>query len=323
LLRIFGSDRLKGIMGQLPDGEKIKHPLITRMINNAQRKVEARNFEIRKQLLEFDDVMNEQRKVIYGIRQDILSGRNIDKYLDDYISETIDLAINEHLNLQVKPDLWNVGALATHIKNIFNVSVKLEIPETARDILSWREDIGEEIKSAVKMALEQQKQAMGEVFDEVLRIVFLQAIDHRWKSHLRSIDELREGIGLRAYGQRDIIVAYKQEAFLLFEEMLGAIRQEILTHIFRVRVLEGVIAKAPKRVFVPAQYAHQEMNQFDAVKQLEPVQVGQQVSGYPGEFSSQPAQKPAPVRVGKKIGRNDPCPCGSGKKYKKCCGANK
>ncbi|HPP08392.1 MAG TPA: preprotein translocase subunit SecA [bacterium] len=323
LLRIFGSDRLKGVMGQLPDGEKIKHPLITRMINNAQRKVEARNFEIRKQLLEFDDVMNEQRKVIYGIRQDILSGRNIDKYLDDYINETIDLAIDEHLSLQVKPDLWNVEALSTHIKNIFNVSVKMEIPETTRDILSWREDIGEKIKNTVKQALEQQKSGMAEIFDEVLRLVFLQAIDHRWKSHLRSIDELREGIGLRAYGQRDIIVAYKQEAFLLFEEMLAAIRQEILTHIFRVRVSEGAVAKAPRRVFVPAQYAHQEMNQFDVVRQAEPVQVGNQVSTFPKEMPSQPAQKPVPIRVGKKIGRNDPCPCGSGKKYKKCCGANK
>ena len=322
LLRIFGSDRLKGMMGQLPDGEKIKHPLITRMINNAQRKVEARNFEIRKQLLEFDDVMNEQRKVIYGIRQDILSGRNIDKYLEDFINETIDLAIDEHLNLQVKPDNWNVEALSTHLKNIFNISVNLVIPETSRDIMAWRDDIGEEIKNSVKHALEQQVQAMGDIFEEVLRLVFLQAIDHRWKSHLRSIDELREGIGLRAYGQRDIIVAYKQEAFLLFEEMLGSIRQEILTHIFRVKVSEGAVAKAPSRVFVPAQYAHQEMNQFDAVKLAEPAQIGQQLSSSPGDIPNQPAQKPAPVRLGKKVGRNDPCPCGSGKKYKKCCGAN-
>ncbi|MCM8828388.1 MAG: preprotein translocase subunit SecA, partial [Candidatus Omnitrophica bacterium] len=269
LLRIFGSDRIKGMMGNLPEGEKIKHPLITKMINNAQRKVEARNFEIRKQLLEFDDVMNEQRKVIYGIRQDVLLGRNLDGYIEDFIDEIVDSAVEEHLNLHAKAESWNVSALANHIKNIFDVSVNLSIPDTLREAQAWRDDIPQEIKKAVKQGLRKQKDELGEYFSEILKLVFLQAIDHRWKAHLRSIDELREGIGLRAYGQRDVIVAYKQEAFILFEAMLDSIRQEVITHIFRVKVSEKTFASAPARVFVPASYSHQELNQFDVVRQQE------------------------------------------------------
>ncbi len=279
LLRIFGSDRLKGMMGQLPEGEKIRHPLITRMINNAQRKVEARNFEIRKQLLEFDDVMNEQRKVIYGIRQDVLTGTNLDGYLEDFVNETVESAVSEHLNMQVKPDNWNVNALSTHIKNIFNISPDLKMPETMRDIQDWRQDIADEIKNIIRQSLEKQKETLGGLFTEMLRFIFLQAIDHRWKSHLRSIDELREGIGLRAYGQKDVVVAYKQEAFLLFQEMLESIRQEVLTNLFRVKVSEKVVARAPSRVFVPAQYSHQELNQFDAVRVSEPVPAAAPVTG--------------------------------------------
>ncbi len=316
LLRIFGSDRLKGIMGQLPEGEKIKHPLITKMISNAQKKVEARNFEIRKQLLEFDDVLNQQRKVIYGIRQDVLAGKNLDGYLGDFIDDAISEAVSEHLNEQAKPDTWNTSGLSTFIRNIFNVTMDLSLPETIRDIQIWRNDIEDSIKSRVESVLQNQKQTLGGLFDEILRFVFLQAIDHRWKSHLRSIDELREGIGLRAYGQRDILVAYKQEAFILFEEMLRSIRQEILTHLFRVKVSEKAIASTPGPIFVPAQYSHRELNQFDAVRQEQPVAVQQ-------ESSAPTASKQMPIRRGKKIGRNEPCPCGSGKKYKHCCGANK
>ena len=310
LLRIFGSDRLKGIMSQLPEGEKIKHPLITKMISNAQKKVEARNFEIRKQLLEFDDVLNQQRKVIYGIRQDVLSGNNMDRYLSDFMEEEISQAINEHLNEQAKPDTWNLEGLSTYLKNIFNVSMDISLPEKIRDIQIWRNDIEDNIKNWVNSSLQDQKQALGDLFYEILRFVFLQAIDHRWKSHLRSIDELREGIGLRAYGQRDVLVAYKQEAFILFEDMLKSIRQAVLTHIFRVKVTEKTIARVPVPSVVSGQYSHQEMNQFDSVK-------------------NEPASSPVPVkqmpikRNGRKIGRNEPCPCGSGKKYKRCCGANK
>ncbi len=315
LLRIFGSDRLKGIMGQLPDGEKIKHPLITKMISNAQRKVEARNFEIRKQLLEFDDVLNQQRKVIYGIRQDILTGKNLDTYLSNFVDDTITEAVAEHINEQVKPENWNLNGLSGYLKNIFNISLDLSLPETLRDIQIWRNDIEDKIRTHIETAIEYQKQSLAGLFNEVLRFICLQAIDHRWKSHLRSIDDLREGIGLRAYGQRDILVAYKQEAFILFEEMLKAIRQEVLTHLFRVKAPEKVVASVPKPVFVPAQYSHKELNQFDAVRQAQPESAQQAVSV--------PQTKQTPIRVGKKIGRNDPCPCGSGKKYKHCCGANK
>ncbi len=323
LLRIFGSDRLKGMMSQLPEGEKIKHPLITRMINNAQRKVEARNFEIRKQLLEFDDVMNEQRKVIYGIRQDVLLGRNLDNYLEDFINDTVTAAVEEHLNPQDKPENWNVPALATHIKNIFNITADLSLPDSLREIQIWRDDISQKIKDTILEALQKQKENLGEFFSEILKFVFLQAIDHRWKAHLRSIDELREGIGLRAYGQRDIVVAYKQEAFILFEQMLDSIRQEVLTHVSRIKLTEKAVAHAPARVFVPASYSHRELNQFDALRQAEPVQVSQQQIAGPTELSGPPEAKQQPIRVGKKVGRNDPCPCGSGKKYKKCCGAGK
>ncbi len=280
---------------------------------------EARNFEIRKQLLEFDDVMNEQRKVIYGIRQDVLTGKNIEKYLADFINDAVEKALDENLNERESPEKWNPQAMQLYLKNVFNIDFNLTLPDSPRQQRLYRETIYEAIMDALKKKIDSQKDALGEMFGEVLRIIFLQAIDHRWKGHLRSIDELREGIGLRAYGQRDVIVAYKQEAFILFEEMLEAIKNEVLTSIFRIKVSERVAAKVPSKIFVPQSYSHRELNQFETIRDREHSSAVQESPSL--QQSAGPVVKQQPVRVGRKVGRNEPCPCGSGKKYKKCCGA--
>jgi preprotein translocase subunit SecA len=323
LLRIFGSERMMGIMSRLPEGEKITHPLITRMINNAQRTVEARNFEIRKQLLDFDDVMNQQRRVIYNLRQDILEGRDIRRYLAGFVEDSLATAFEKYISDRVKPDAWDTQALMAYLKTVFTLDIKVNVPETMRVANDWKASLEEEVRNKIQERLAAKQEELGPIFDEVLKIIFLQAIDHRWKSHLKAIDELREGIGLRAYGQKDVLVAYKQEAFLLFEEMMDSVRHEVLSNAFRVQVSEEqLVAQAPKNIFTPTSFSHKELDQFETVKSAvrEAPAAEHPVSG--------PLQPPVsgkmePVRSGPKIGRNAPCPCGSGKKYKHCCGRNR
>jgi len=326
LLRIFGSDRLMGLMGKMPEGEKITHPLITKMINNAQKKVEGRNFEIRKQLVEFDNVLNEQRNVIYAIRQDFLEGKNIKKYIKQFVDEIITNLFDEFFSLSVKPFLWNVEGLKVSLKKVFNVDFQLPPVENISNPAGFREELMENIKNNVFALYRQKKEEIGEVFSEIQRIIILQIIDNRWKAHLKAIDVLKEGINLRSYAQRDPLLAYKHEGYQLFQEMLSAVREESISAIFNIRISEErpsipVERKQPVR----ADFIHKQFEQFDTIaesqqQELQPVQ-STQVPFEPDSLSGKVKQKP--VVVGKKIGRNDPCPCGSGKKYKHCCGKNK
>ncbi|MFN4227249.1 MAG: SEC-C metal-binding domain-containing protein [Candidatus Ratteibacteria bacterium] len=318
LLRIFGGERLKGLMGKLPEGEKITHPLITKMINNAQKKVEGRNFEIRKNLLEFDNVLNEQRNIIYTLRQDILENKNLDEYLKEYIEETVETAFNEYCDEKIKPYMWKIESMIKYFKTTFGINIEIENPENIKDYFLWRENFKEKIKEFFFSILQEKKNQIGDFFEELKKFVFLQVIDNRWKAHLRAMDELREGISLRAYAQKDPLIAYKHESFQYFQEMLKSIKEEVISNLIKIQITEKVALKV--RQTEKKEFVHKTYDQFAFSKEKEVVPVAQrQVDNLyekkENNISSFPIKK-------QKIGRNQPCPCGSGKKYKHCCGKN-
>jgi len=322
LLRIFGSERMAGVMGHLPEGETIKHPLITKMITNAQKKVEARNFEIRKQLLEFDNVLNEQRKIIYSLRQDILEGRNLDVYVEEFMEESVQESIDEHMDLQVKPFLWKLENFRAAVINLFGIDPELPLPENIQNPSYWRETLKTELTQKAAASYEKKKKEAGPYLAEIQKFIMLQVIDSRWKAHLKVIDELREGISLRAYAQRDPLLAYKHEGYQAFQEMLAMVKREILANLFHVKVAETPVSVKTETPAAPAQvtYSHKTFDQFDALgtKQEPAAQPFiPQMDTPAGE-----TVKPQPYTSAAKVGRNEPCPCGSGKKYKKCCGKN-
>lgn len=329
LLRIFGSERMLGVMGHLPEGETIKHPLITKMINNAQKKVEARNFEIRKQLLEFDNVLNEQRKIIYTLRQDILEGKNLDTYVQEFVEETLEEGIEEFMNLQVKPFMWNLDHFKLMITNTFGINPDLPQAENIQNPTYWRDNLKDVLLKKITAVYGEKKQQAGQYLAEIQKIIMLQVIDNRWKAHLRVIDELREGISLRAYAQRDPLLAYKHEGYQAFQSMLSFVKREILSYLFRVQIAKSphpVSSEMPQPEQVT--YSHKTFDQFDTAgvqktAEPQPLIPSPEIQGIriaPHPEAPQPA--PQPYVSKEKVGRNDPCPCGSGKKYKKCCGRN-
>ena len=292
LLRIFGGERIQGIMGRLgmEEGEPIEHGLISRAIENAQRKVEGHNFEIRKHLLEFDDVMNQQRDVIYTQRRSILGGESPIEDLEEMIEDLAEGLIEAFTNEKTFPEEWDLKSLAQEAYKLFNVRLDLDNTEDLS-----RENLQETLIAEAKTALGRKQEQLGpEMFLDLSRFILLQSVDNQWKDHLLSMDHLKEGIGLRGYGQRDPLREYQREAYDMFAEMMDRIKSEALTFISHVqlRTQEDLDAARPKE---------QEIT----------------LSRGDGDSKSQPVR-----RKDKKVGRNDPCPCGSGKKYKKCCGAN-
>ena len=334
LLRVFGSDRLMSVMQHLPEGEMIAHPLITKLITNAQKKVEARNFEIRKQLIEFDDVLNEQRKIIYELRQELMEGQGIEKHAEEMILDITDDIVGEHFDPALRHEDWKIEVLTSYLHGTFGVSPAILPPSHAGEAAAWRENVRETIAGAMRDALNAKIAVAGPFFAEIRKFIGLQSIDNRWKAHLRAIDELREGIALRAYAQKDPLIAYKHEGFKMFQEMLGHVRREMLSALLRLTIQQGdpppVPVQTPRRETKPSAYIHQTYEQFDTVSAPEdgeggPASVGAPPlpfsSGVPGRDPGRNPQEP--FRAEKKTGRNEPCPCNSGKKYKNCCGKNR
>jgi len=318
LLRIFGGERLKVLMGKLPEGEKITHPLITKMINNAQKKVEGRNFEIRKNLLEFDNVLNEQRNIIYTLRQNILENRNLDEYLNEYIEEIIDGVFDEYCDEKVKPYMWNIEGLVKYFKTSFGINIETESPDNIQNFMKWKDNFKIQLKEVFISIIEEKKRQLGDFFEELKKFIFLQVIDSKWKAHLRAMDELREGISLRAYAQKDPLIAYKHESFQYFQEMLKSIKEEIISNLLKIQITEKVALKV--RETEKKEFVHQSYEQFATAKEKEPVFVSQKATG---DLYTEKEINTSTMPVKKqKIGRNQPCPCGSGKKYKHCCGKN-
>ncbi|MFN3534047.1 MAG: preprotein translocase subunit SecA [Desulfatiglandales bacterium] len=294
LLRIFGSERISGIMSKLgmKEGEPIYHPLISKAIENAQKKVEAHNFEIRKRLLEYDDVMNKHREVIYSLRRQILLQKGISDTFLEMMRERIEGLLESHLPEKLDPRDWNLKALLSDYIRIFGIGGPLGRKRLSEDDLKGlsEQEIRERLISDAELKYFEKAKLIGEErFERLLQFFMLQIIDHYWVRHLESMEALREGIGLRGYAQQDPLREYKKEGFVLFEELMQSIKEEIVQTVFRLEVQE----KRPEPKRRPRELI----------------------------LSHEGAKVETMKRAEKKVGRNDPCPCGSGKKYKKCCGA--
>jgi len=294
LLRIFGSERVSMIMEKLgiEEGEAITHGLITRAIENAQKKVEAHNFEIRKHLIEYDDVMNKQREVIYTQRKEILAGNDIRESFLGMMDETVTDMVNLYAIDKVPAREWDWQGITDTVFKVFSYHLDLP-PEVMNRITVVNFD--DTLRSAGRERFTQKLSEFGdELMDHLIKVIMLQVIDAQWKDHLLSIDHLKEGIGLRGYGQKDPKQEYKREAYQLFMDMMTRTREEVVEKIFWVQV------------------AQEEELAFE-----EP-QPGRMVFNL-GDHEPEPEHQ-APAKSRRSVGRNDPCPCGSGQKYKKCCG---
>jgi len=280
LLRLFGGEKLQSLMHflKIDDDTPIENKMVSKAIENAQKKVEAHNFDIRKHLLKYDDVMNSQRKEIYAFRKEVLESDST----KEKVFELLEIEIDELVEFYLFQEEQGIQKLQEQIKGRFDVDLDLENKS--------KDEIKEYIIEKLKETYEQKESKVGsQLMRDIEKMVFLHVIDTKWKEHLLGIDHLKEGIGLRGYAQRDPLVEYKKEAFALFEEISRNIVSDILTRLFKIQVKEETQVKVAQR--------HRTVRNN-------------------GDGSSQPIEKP------KKIGRNDPCQCGSGKKYKKCCGKN-
>jgi preprotein translocase subunit SecA len=287
LMRIFGSDRISGLMGKLGMDEDmpIENRMVSKAIENAQKRVEAHNFDIRKHLLEYDDVMNKQRLEIYSFRKEILQGENLKDRIFSMIDEVIDEMLFIYCPQEKHMEEWDIKGLKDSVYGLF--SIVPNITPVDLDLLKGT------LISEVKNTYEKKETEIGsDIIRYLERVVMLQVIDAQWKDHLLGMDHLKEGIGLRGYGQRDPLVEYKKEAFDIFADMTSRISNEVLGRLFKIQVQkEETIRKEPVRQ-VRLNYNRSE------------------------------GSSPQTVRRSKKVGRNEPCPCGSGKKFKKCCGVN-
>ncbi|MDP3730857.1 MAG: preprotein translocase subunit SecA [Candidatus Omnitrophota bacterium] len=313
LMRIFGSDRIKMIMEKLgmEEGQEIQHNFITKAIATAQKRVEQHNFEIRKHLLEYDNVMNRQREVIYDERRKVLFGQDLKSYIHELMEEIVDFAVDTYLNEKLKsPDQWDFDGFRQYLDSRFYIRTK-EINFEEMRITEIKDTILEIMR---KMYEEKERSLGDQLARHLEQMILLQVIDTRWKDHLYAMDSLREGIGLRAYGQRDPLREYQHEGYDMFMDMIDRIKEETLEYLYKVKAVKE--EKAPG-VFDARhqQLVHEEKSQFESVK-AGPSEEG--VPSYEGQLP-EPAARTY-KREDPKVGRNDPCTCGSGKKYKKCCG---
>lgn len=297
LMRLFAADNIAKVMDKLgmDEDEAIEHSLITRSIENAQKKVEARNFDIRKHVLEYDDVMNTQRKVIYEQRYKVLMGEDLRENIMYMVSEIIKSEMDQYANEKLYPEEWELSGLIEDAEGIYAPHGLLkedELLELSRDEL--KEKLIEVAETCYK---EREERFSEPVMRDLERIIMLRVVDNKWMEHLDHMDMLREGINLRAYGQRNPLIEYKTEGFDMFHEMIGSIQTEIVRLMYHVSIVSEEEQQLQDRLQT-AQASH-------------------------GDETSAAEAKKKPVVNRDKIGRNEPCPCGSGKKYKNCCGRKK
>jgi preprotein translocase subunit SecA len=345
-MRIFGSDRISGLMQRLgmEEGVPIEHGMVTKAIERAQKQVESQNFSVRKHLLEYDDVMNKQRENIYGLRRQILEGQirlkdendeeavlDTREYLMDLAEDMLDSIVETYAARTADFEEWDLEALRREVNRVFGIdAASLDFDERTSDEI--RDLLWEQILASYT----EKEQLVGrEILQRVERDIMLQIVDQQWKDHLYSLDHLKEGIGLRGYGQRDPLVEYKKESFTLFQAMKDRVDEEIVRYLWWLRpVLSAPDTPVPPRTPAPRRQPlilndpsaeSAAASVFGAPRTPAP-------STAPPPRASGPQQQPPRVggddakvvtvrRDEPKVGRNDPCPCGSGKKYKKCHGA--
>ena len=325
LLRIFGAEKIMSVMDRLgmEEGEAIEHRLLTRAIENAQKKVEGSNFSVRKNLLEYDDVMNKQREAIYGRRREILGDEDVQEDIFDMIEEKVDEIIFTHTTEKGFIEDWDNIGLAESVMRSFSIAIDVNDPDiadmTSRDFSDWLLDKSTETYRAKEEHITQP------LLRQLEKMIMLRVMDKTWLEHLETMDHLKEGIGLRAYGQRNPLIEYQKEGYDLFEEMGENIKGEVISTLFRAQIArdDRPGERASRDRFT---MTHRTFSDSMGVKAPPGAGIGGEGALHPpqqeGGPQSPPQGKPQPVvRQGEKIGRNDPCPCGSGKKYKKCCGS--
>lgn len=294
LMRLFGSERLQAIVDKLGlrDDEAIEHSMLSGTIENAQKRVEGNHYQMRRHVLQYDDVMNVQRNVIYAQRNKVLNGENIRDSVMTMLDGFVDNIITSYTGSADYIDDWNISGMAEYCERIFAPRGTFDFTQEQREEMT-KDSLKKILMDCAMARYEAKEREFGEErMREIERIILLQVVDNKWMDHIDNMDQLRKGIGLRAYAQRDPVIEYKEEGYNMYEEMLGNIREDVIKLLFMVRLETEV--------------RHDET----AVKQMT------------ASHGASGGTEKKPIKKGEKIGRNDPCPCGSGKKYKKCCGMN-
>ena len=347
LMRLFGSDRIKGLMGRLglKDGEAIENKMVSKAVENAQKKVEAHHFDIRKTLLDYDNVMNQQREVIYTLRRELMETTDLNPIVDEFLGDVLNDIYDPLEKAEGEGYDEAQKQARARITEIFNISRVLPDDAPLPD--------KETCRGLVKQIFAELEKESGEVYKDILRYFLLEEVDRAWKEHLRNMDALRDGIGLRGYGQRDPKLEYKREGFQMFEVLLMVIRESVFKALTRVHVqpqpeqaggdaqpgngeplqLTEEMNSEPSRAAAEAAMAAEAAQKEAREEQQEHVRSAEEMPEdfrhkdvtqdlrYSGTEEDQDLfKKKEPYRAKKKPGRNDPCPCGSGKKYKNCCG---
>jgi preprotein translocase subunit SecA len=301
LLRIFGSDRLSGIMDKLgmEEDEPIEHSMISKAIENAQRKVEGHNFDIRKHLLEYDDVMNKQREVIYGQRREVLKSDDVHEIIENMIDDLVESFVSGMVQERIPSEDWEWQTFNERVSEVFNISLNWN--EADRQDLDFNR-LQEKLRAEIDRAYEVQVEHNGrEQMRQLERMILLQMVDTHWKEHLLNMDHLKEGIGLRGYGQKNPLDEYKKEGFNLFLAMIETVKEQTVGTLMRVQIVnDDEVAR------LEAEQRRQREKELEMAKAA-------------GAGAAENESKTI-RRKQEKVGRNAPCPCGSGKKYKKCCG---
>jgi preprotein translocase subunit SecA len=341
LMRIFGGEKVKQLMFRLgmTEGVPIESKLISSRIENAQKSVEGQNFDARKHLLEYDDVMNKQRETIYAIRRSALEGKDQREYVMSIAEEVAGELVETYCPREQHPGQWNTASFLAEVNSQFGIDAKAAGADPAA--LNHDELLEATVEAVKNRYTEKEKQLSPDLLRWLERRIVLDVVDTQWKDHLLSLDHLKEGIGLRGYGQKDPLVEFKKEAFVLFEDMMGRIDNETIRYLFHVQIQQeggGPPPSEQARQPVPAgpRQLHGTATAVasaaaraeeapaklpDFARALERKQERQQ-KDLQFQAGAAQAEAPKPVRAGAKVGRNDPCPCGSGKKYKKCHGTN-
>ena len=316
LMRLFGSDRISGLMEKLglKDGEAIENTMVTRAVESAQKRVEAHHFEIRKTLLDYDNVMNQQREVIYTLRRDMMVEEDLEPVLSEFRNDILDDAYTPLEQADTDTAIELRKALQARLADVFNLGRVLAADAPVPDRTGCEE--------CIHQIFQQLREEAGPLYQDILRYFLLEELDRTWKEHLRNMDALRDGIGLRGYGQKDPKLEYKREGFEMFQSMLFQIREGVFRALTRVHVQPA--EPAPAEDAVEEGNAPAEAPQQEAPKAKPTLSLRHKENddlAYSGSQTTDAGNQPAKAKP--RVGRNDPCPCGSGKKYKKCCGMGK
>ena len=316
LMRLFGSDRISGLMEKLglKDGEAIENTMVTRAVESAQKRVEAHHFEIRKTLLDYDNVMNQQREVIYTLRRDMMVEEDLEPVLSEFRNDILDDAYTPLEQADTDTAIELRKALQARLADVFNLGRVLAADAPVPDRAGCEE--------CIHQIFQQLREEAGPLYQDILRYFLLEELDRTWKEHLRNMDALRDGIGLRGYGQKDPKLEYKREGFEMFQSMLFQIREGVFRALTRVHVQPAELA--PAEDVVEEGNAPAEAPQQEAPKAKPTLSLRHKENddlAYSGSQTTDAGNQPAKAKP--RVGRNDPCPCGSGKKYKKCCGMGK